>query len=370
MTTAPRGGHAALVDHLDERGLLDTTWRRIWLRVPRETFLPEQVWRQEPARCVPVTGRERLALVHSDEPVVTQLDDGLPDGPGVATCSNSQPSTVARMLQLLDVQDGHRVLEIGTGTGHVAALLSGRVGDRNVHTVEVDADLAGQAARRLAAVGCFPHVAHGDGEHGWPAAAPYDRVVVTCAVRHVPSALLKQLRPGGILVTALDRDFWSGALVRLTAGEGGRAEGRFEGGASYMLMRSHRPGEAPPEVDSSTVRSSGTDLAPHELLTLGFAVYAGARLPGVRMWHTGTGPGAQVWVRDTTGSAAHADGHKVWQYGARALWREIEQAHAEYVALGRPGHREFGLTVSPEGQCVWLTYPSRPSRIIEPAPGG
>ncbi len=197
MTTAPRGGHAALVELLHERGLLDDTWRRIWHNVPRELFIPEHVWRQEPYQCVPVTGPERLALIHSDEPVVTQLDDGLPDGPGVATCSNSKPSMSARMLRLLDVQDGHRVLEVGTGTGHLAALLCDRVGDHNVHTVEVDAGLADQAAKRLATAGYQPQVVHTDGEWGLPSGAPYDRIVLTCAVRHIPAALLSSYGPAG-----------------------------------------------------------------------------------------------------------------------------------------------------------------------------
>ncbi|WP_149181815.1 methyltransferase domain-containing protein [Streptomyces sp. TRM49041] len=362
MTTAPTGGHAALVEQLHERGLLDTAWRRVWLDVPRDRFIPDRVWRQEPTGCVPVTGADRLALVHSDEPVVTQLDDGRPDGPGIATCSNSQPSMVARVLQLLDVQDGHRVLEVGTGTGHLAALLCARVGDRNVHTVEVDAELVGQAASRLATAGYEPCVAHADGEWGVPSAAPFDRVVVTCALRHVPTALLEQLRPDGVLVAPLDRDFWSGALIRMDA----TGHGRFEGGASYMLMRSHRPASEPPAVDDSTVRHSVTGLVPHELLTLGFALYAGARLPGVRMWHTRAGTGAKLWVQDLTGSAAaHVSGHDVWQYGARALWREIEQVHAEYVELGCPEGAEFGLTAAAGGHRVWLT---RPARVIEPAP--
>ncbi|MCH0543174.1 methyltransferase domain-containing protein [Streptomyces sp. MUM 203J] len=365
MTTAPRGGHAALVDHLYERGLLDDTWHRIWLRVPREHFVPERIWRQVPTGCVPVTGRDRLALIHSDEPVVTQIDDGRPDGPGIATCSNSKPSMVARMLQLLDVQDGHRVLEVGTGTGHLAALLCARVGERNIHTVEVDSYLAHQAADRLSAAGYQPRVVHVDGEWGLPSAAPYDRIVVTCAVRHIPPALLAQLRPGGILVAPLHRDFWSGALVRMTAGNGATGQGHFEGGASYMLMRSHRPTRSPAAVDDSTVRQGATDLAVQELLTLGFALYAGARLPGVRMWHTGRGTGTHVWAQDETGSAVHVSGRTVWQYGPRTLWREIEQVHGEYVTLGCPEHGRFRLSVSSAGDRLMLDHPPQ---AIEPAP--
>ncbi|OII62926.1 hypothetical protein BJP40_26380 [Streptomyces sp. CC53] len=364
MTTAPGGGHAALVEHLHERGLLDDTWRRIWHAIPRASFIPEQVWRQEHFRCVPVTGPERLALIHSDEPVITQLDDGVADGPGIATCANSKPSMVARILRLLEVQDGHRVLEVGTGTGHLAALLCERVGDRNVHTVEVDPGLADRAAKRLASSGHRPQVVHTDGEWGLPGSAPYDRIVLTCAVRYVPAALLEQLRPGGVLVAPLDRDFWSGALIRMVGEGGGRGEGTFDSGASYMPMRSHRAPDLP-AVHGGITRVSHTALVAHELLTLGFALYAGARLPGVRMWHSGHGNDAQLWMQDATGSAASVAGRTVHQYGPRSLWRETEQVHAEYVELGAPEHTRLGLSVGPDGQRVLL---KDPPRVIAPAP--
>ncbi|GAB7032424.1 hypothetical protein JCM4914_38850 [Streptomyces platensis subsp. malvinus] len=152
--TDPQQGHAALVRALDERGLLTPEWRAVWERTPRAAYLPERIWRQDPDRCRPLTEPgERAALVAADEPVITQVDDGREDGPGVATSSNSMPSMVARMLGLLDVHDGQNVLEIGTATGYVAALLSGWLGDRYVTSVEIDASLSVQAERYLSAAG-------------------------------------------------------------------------------------------------------------------------------------------------------------------------------------------------------------------------
>ncbi|MHC3388512.1 methyltransferase domain-containing protein [Streptomyces lavendulocolor] len=212
---------------------------------------------------------------------------GEPDGPGIATPSNAQPSMVARMLRLLAVEDGHRVLEIGTASGYVAALLSRRLGDSAVYSVEVDPGLAHHAVAVLRAAGYRPDLACGDGEWGWPDQAPFDRIIATCALREVPHALMRQLTSGGVLVAPMARDFWSGALVRLTADGRGAASGRFHGGASYMHMRSHRP-PPPAPVDDTTVRPVEAAVDPRDMLSLGFALYAGARMPGYA-WSTPTG---------------------------------------------------------------------------------
>ncbi|MFJ8647088.1 methyltransferase [Streptomyces sp. NPDC093546] len=364
MTSTHPSGHATLVEHLYERGLLDEDWRAVWHAVPREDFIPQRIWRQGPTECVPITTEaERLALIHSDEPVVIQIDDGHANGPGIATSSNSQPSTVARMLRLLDVESGHRVLEIGTASGYVAALLSARLGDSRVYSVEIDPGLAHHAAAALRAAGYTPNLAYGDGAWGWAAEGPYDRVISTCALRSVPYQLVRQVHPGGLIVAPMARDFWSGAIVRLEVEDGGVASGFFDSGALYMPMRSHRPPAAAP-VDDSTARASTCAVRPRELLSLGFALYAGTRLPGVRMWHSEDDGTVQVWAQDAEGSATTASGGEVWQYGPRELWSEIERTWREYEQLGRPELGEFGLTVHASHQEVWLHHPSR---VIEPA---
>lgn len=357
MTTAQLGGHAALVQNLHGRGLLDDTWRRVWDAVPREPFIPARAWRQDPDGCTLLaSSAERRALIHSDEPVVIQLDDGAENGPGIATSSNSQPSMVARSLGLLQVEDDARVLEIGTASGYVAALLSERLGDERVFSIELDPALAAHAEAALHAADYRPNLRCGDGEPGWPEAAPFDRLLATCALRRVPQAYVDQVRPGGLIVAPLAREFWSGALVQLTVQGDGTATGRFHGGASYMPMRSHRVVDGAP-VNSGTARNRQTRLGAAAVLHLAFALWAGTRLPGVRLWHSDGPAGVQVWAQHPDGSAATAVAGDVWEYGPRELWAEIERAHRDYVDLGSPAAEAFGLTVSPEGEYLWLHGP-------------
>ena len=123
-------------------------------------------------------------------------DRPLPIGHGQTI---SQPYIVALMTDLLAVEPGDAVFELGTGSGYQAAVLAA-LGAR-VHTVEIVAPLAEAAAERLARLG-YSGVAPraGDGYDGWPERAPFDGIVVTAAATHVPPPLVQQLRPGGRMV--------------------------------------------------------------------------------------------------------------------------------------------------------------------------
>ncbi|MBF0374237.1 MAG: protein-L-isoaspartate(D-aspartate) O-methyltransferase [Alphaproteobacteria bacterium] len=114
----------------------------------------------------------------------------------------SQPFVVALMTELLDLEPGCAVLEIGTGSGYQAAVL-GRLAGR-VETVELRPDLAAEAAARLTALGAANvHVHQGDGKLGWPPGAPYDRILLTAAAEPLPRPLFEQLAPQGRLVAPL-----------------------------------------------------------------------------------------------------------------------------------------------------------------------
>jgi protein-L-isoaspartate(D-aspartate) O-methyltransferase len=116
--------------------------------------------------------------------------------------SISQPFVVALMTHLLGCQPYHRVLEIGTGSGYQAAVLSRLVS--TVQTLEIISELADCASARLKHLGLNNiDVQCADGYYGWPEHAPYDGIMITAAIEHLPMALLEQLRPGGRIVAPL-----------------------------------------------------------------------------------------------------------------------------------------------------------------------
>lgn len=115
----------------------------------------------------------------------------------------SQPYIVAFMTEALDVEPTHRVLEIGTGSGYQAAILSALC--KRVYTVERYRTLADIAAERFKALK-LRNISQlvGDGTRGWPQLAPFDRIIVTAAARDVPQALAEQLAVGGIMVLPVE----------------------------------------------------------------------------------------------------------------------------------------------------------------------
>ncbi|MEQ8229893.1 MAG: protein-L-isoaspartate(D-aspartate) O-methyltransferase [Rhodospirillales bacterium] len=143
----------------------------------------------------------RHEFVRDEDEVVAYINRPQPIGHGQTI---SQPYIVALMTDLLDLDGTEKVLEIGTGSGYQAAVLS-RVAAR-VYTIEIVEELGRQAQKRLARLGYDNvHVQIGDGYKGWPEEAPFDAVMVTAAPERIPEDLIHQLRPGGRMIVPIGR---------------------------------------------------------------------------------------------------------------------------------------------------------------------
>lgn len=141
----------------------------------------------------------RHLLVRSDLRNQAYADYPLPIEEGQTI---SQPYVVALMTEALQLKPGDRVLEIGTGSGYQAAVLAEIV--KEVYSIEIRKSLAEKASKDLKKLGYNRiRIKNGDGYFGWESAAPFDAIIITAAVNHIPSPLLKQLKDGGRFILPL-----------------------------------------------------------------------------------------------------------------------------------------------------------------------
>ncbi len=194
VANCPADERKAMVEEqLRSRGIRSEAVLDAMARIPREEFLPA----------------EYRSRAYEDGP--------LPIGYGQTI---SQPFIVALMTEQLEPASHHKVLEVGTGSGYQAAVLSGLV--REVYSIEIIEPLAKQAAETLAKLELKNvHLRTGDGYLGWPEAAPFDTIIVTCAPDHVPQPLIDQLKEGGRLVIPVGETGGIQKLIRLTKTNGG-----------------------------------------------------------------------------------------------------------------------------------------------------
>ncbi|MFJ8153998.1 methyltransferase domain-containing protein [Streptomyces sp. NPDC094468] len=375
---------SALGRSLLARGAMAPDWRAAFEAVPRSAFLPEVIWPydMESGTHVTVDLRDEPGLwfqyADADVPVVTQWDDGKPAGDGarVPTSSASMPSVVFGMLADLDVEPGRTVLEIGTGTGWNAALLSHRLGLDHVTTVEIDAKVADTARDNLAAQNLLGTVLTRDGALGDPAGAPYDRIIATAGLRRIPTAWLEQLRPEGLIVAPWGTDYSNGdAIVRLARSEHG-VEGRFTRPAEFMKLRAQRrsfaghsayvPDEGLAGADRSTTKVTEADLLGADrfdprTFAIGLHVSSCYQVLATRrgadrpVWFYGLDDRSWACVMFHENRQA-----EVWQSGPRRLWTEVESALSWWRDVGEPGYDRFGLTVTWDGEHrAWLDSPEK-----------
>ncbi|MFO0908737.1 MAG: protein-L-isoaspartate(D-aspartate) O-methyltransferase [Isosphaeraceae bacterium] len=176
-------------DQLRGRDVRDPRVLAAMLRVPRHLFVPERVRDQ----------------AYGDHPLPIGHDQTI-----------SQPYIVGFMTEALAVEPRHRVLEIGTGSGYQAAVLSLLAGE--VDTIEIVDPLAAQARETLKNLGyANVHVRAGNGYLGWPERAPFDRIIVTAAPDAIPPALVQQLAVGGLMAVPVGTTDQELRILRRTA---------------------------------------------------------------------------------------------------------------------------------------------------------
>jgi protein-L-isoaspartate(D-aspartate) O-methyltransferase len=336
------------------------------LAVPRHLFVPE----------VAVTDAYR------DDAIVTKRDDE-----GRPISSSSQPTIMAIMLEQLGLAPGQRVLEIGAGTGYNAALLAQVVGPTGtVVSVDIDPDVVGRARAALDAVG-YPEVTvvAADGARGWPAAAPYDRIIATVGVWDLPPAWSDQLVPGGRIVVPLDLH---GAQVSVAFE---RADGHWRSRSvvpcGFMRLRGQAAGpERIRMLDRDTglilVLPDGRDVdidavraalaSPPVVEPTGVRDNGSARMSGLALWLAvteprsclladdgrapGPGPGGVIGLIDRSGLAvldgAAADRSvAVHGYGAGGarLAADLAAGVRAWDAAGRPTAEGLRVLAFPAG---------------------
>jgi len=380
VTDDPEALRLRMIADLAERGELDERWRAAFLTVPRHAFIPDLVWRQDRTVAgdrdlVPMRRADDpdgwLELAYANDSVNTQVDDGAPadDECGFeVTSSASMPAVVAQMLGALDAQPGMRVLEIGTGTGYNTALLAYHLGAENVVSIEIDPETAEHARRALAAAGFGAvTVITGDGAHGHPPCAPYDRVLATAAAQQVPHAWVAQTRPGGRVLTPWGTSYWPGGLLALTVHGDGDATGRIIGPAAFMWLREQRI----PRYTVAGVRRSrepdtvsSTDLHPYYAAgDMHAATAIGLRVPRCEsLFDTSSSTLYLVdqWGRSwATLDTTTGPPYEVLQAGERKLWDEVHTAYRWWVEAGEPAVNAWRFTITPTAQHIELASVTR-----------
>ncbi|MFW6448552.1 MAG: protein-L-isoaspartate(D-aspartate) O-methyltransferase [Halobacteriota archaeon] len=199
-----------MVDRLVRSGRIERASTEAALRaVPRHAFVPA----------------ERRPAAYQDRP--------LPIGGGQTV---SAPHMVGMMLDLLALEHGDRVLEVGTGCGYHAAVTAEVVGPEHVYSVELDAELAETAADRLERLGYGDITTRvGDGREGWPEHAPFDAIYLTCATPSIPEALVDQVHHGGRLLAPVGTGVQE--LVLVEVGPDGSTRREHHGGVRFVPMR-------------------------------------------------------------------------------------------------------------------------------------
>ena len=349
-------------------------WRPIIAAVPRHVFVPFWWNWASPGSGYgtdiftladgPADQTTWLKTAYRDRSLVTQVgplhaDHANPaDRPsGMPTSSATLPGLIIQMLRHGMIDDGMEVLDVGTGSGYGTAVLTARLGDSRVTSIDVDSYLTKAAAERLDGIGLRPHVVTCDATGPLP--GTYDRIVATVSVRPIPASWLQALRPGGRLVTTI-----AGTALILTVDktEDGGATGRIEWDrAGFMHTRTGRdyPPTLHPVLDEirdadgdhiSTARYPVTNVVEAWELwsTLGILH------PGIEHHYEQHDNIRTAFMLHSDGSWARAtsrgdDPPIVHQRGPRRLWDLLDDIRTTWLHNGSLPVYGAQATVTPDG---------------------
>jgi protein-L-isoaspartate(D-aspartate) O-methyltransferase len=198
-----------VIETIERRGVTDEDVLSAMRAVPRHLFVPE------------------------DEQDYAYGDHPLPIGYGQTI---SQPYIVALMTELLELRQGDKVLEVGTGSGYQAAILA-EIPGVEVYTLEIVPELAESARERLEELGYTDvYCRQGDGYYGWPEHAPFDAIIVTAAPDHVPPPLVDQLAVGGRMVVPVGPPGGYQTLWKLVKQPDGEVKNYNMGGVAFVPL--------------------------------------------------------------------------------------------------------------------------------------
>ncbi|GGK91120.1 protein-L-isoaspartate O-methyltransferase [Planomonospora parontospora subsp. parontospora] len=346
----------------------DSRWRAPVATTPRHVFVPRW-WAGVNGGWELRDGHEDetawATAAYSDRTLVTKVgelhaDHAVPDAApaGRPTSSSTLPSLVVQMLRHLRVHDDSEVLDVATGSGYSAALLSRLLGEERVTSIDVDPYLTGAAAGRLDEIGLHPKVLTVDATG--PVPGEYDRIVSMVAVRPIPASWLAALRPGGRLVTVVAN---TSMIVTAWKTEDGSAVGQVE--RDWAMFMSTRTGaDYPPglgELLEQVRDREGEEVSRgrYGVIDVQESWEVNSMLevlcPGIEHHFERRDDGRRTaWMLHADGSWARAtalrgDPPTVHQGGPRRLWDVLEQIrHRQSMAGGLPVYGAKA-TISPDG---------------------
>jgi protein-L-isoaspartate(D-aspartate) O-methyltransferase len=346
---------------------LSEATQQAYLATPRHRFVKRyRQWRVKEWNEVNENNLEgHLATLYADRALVLfgEDDDDVPS-------TISQPSFVLRMLDMLQLGQGQRVFELGTGSGWNAALMGNLVEpDGDVYSLELIPEMARTAAATLDALGIKNvHVIEADGGEGYPDAAPYDRAIFTAGAYDLPHPFFEQIKEGGLLLIVIKSEGGGDTLFLLRKEDDhfesleGMPCGFVQMRGKYQLdrLKPIQLEELPEwsELQQKLIRTrpfwwGGKGKGDFRWRTMGVRSFLGITEPSFRAFRTEKQK-EQVredhyfglWDRDQ-GSLVIAKDDLLLSYGNSAAEERLTRGLEQWVKLGMPGAASFGLKIYP-----------------------